>query len=420
MNGMIDVTQTDLGVTLRPVTRNDLPWMFQLETDPSIIWRFRLGGRAKSIDEYENIAFSQVLAQAIVVSNADASPIGLVYADKYDPTNGTAEFGLVAHPNSTGTGLVLHGMLLFIDRLFEQFSLRKLVGESLEFNIGQFANGTGMEDFSGVFSIETVFPAFYFLDGRYWDRFQIAIFREDWINHRAQMIQSASNRMDRIRGTVKTPPTEAAEGDGTTSPSPVTGAFKGISMESERFILRAITPEQQDWCTSILAAGSRSYSLRFHSVTLGPNDIALQLWGGVLCHFAVWDKRTNVPIALVCAYDVAGALMTGFVHAVIDTDAMRTGECKEALLLFIQFMFSSWPLRKLYIRYVVVAPELDVWKEALEVEGTTQWESVGVQQRHVNDAGVYFDQEIFELTRERWDSIKHDLSDQLVVASSEG
>ena len=189
----------DLGVRLRGVTPADVPWMFKVETHPSVIWRFRLGGKAPSMGQYQGLVFDNTLDQAIIMPSQGRQPLGFVYATNYDASNGTAEFGLVADPENAGSGLVLHGAMLFLDRLFRQFSLRKLVSELVEFNRDQFANGEGVEDFAGVFSFETRYDSYYFLKGRYWDRYHLAIFRDDWFAHRDQMVGSARRRLDRLQ-----------------------------------------------------------------------------------------------------------------------------------------------------------------------------------------------------------------------------
>ena len=104
---------------------------------------------------YGGLVFDNTLDQAVIMPSQGRQPLGFVYATKYDPSNGTAEFGLVADPENPGSGLVLHGAMLFLDRLFRQFSLRKLASELVEFNRGPVANGEGAEDFGGVFSFET-------------------------------------------------------------------------------------------------------------------------------------------------------------------------------------------------------------------------------------------------------------------------
>jgi len=406
-----------LGVSLRLYTPADLPWIFKIETDPRIIWRFRLGGKALASNNYEKTTLSGVLAQSVVVSNDDGADIGIVYADKYDPVNGTAEFGLVADPERSGTGLVLHGMLLFLDQLFEQFSLRKLVGESMEFNIDQFANGQDAEDFSELFGIEAVYPDYYYLNGRHWARIQIAIFREDWISHRPKMIRSAKARVDRLRSAdsklvPSSLPGNPIERVVAKNGSDSTGPNQGISLDSDRYSLRAISDSDLPWCTELISNAARSFSLRFNAASLGTREMDAQLWSGVLCHFVIWDRSTSLPVGLICAYDVAGAHMVASAHLLLANGALGSDVADaadvahEAVGLFLDYIFTLWPLRKVYFRYAEMAPELDLCKQVLSSGSVPYWNAIGVLRRQLNIGGLFIDQIVIELTRAAWEELR--------------
>ena len=100
--GLPDPFSVELGVRLRGVTTADVPWMFKVETHPSVIWRFRLGGKAPSMAQYQGLVFDNTLDQAIIMPSKGREPLGFVYANKYDASNATAEFGVVADPGTPG------------------------------------------------------------------------------------------------------------------------------------------------------------------------------------------------------------------------------------------------------------------------------------------------------------------------------
>ncbi|MGH9090307.1 MAG: GNAT family N-acetyltransferase [Acidimicrobiales bacterium] len=424
--GSPDPFSVELGVRLRAVVPADVPWMFKVETHPSVIWRFRLGGKAPSIGQYQGLVFDNTLDQAVIMPSQGRQPLGFVYASKYDPSNGTAEFGLVADPENPGSGLVLHGAMLFLDRLFRQFSLRKLVSELMEFNRDQFANGEGAEDFGGMFSFETRFDSYYYLKGRYWDRYHLAIFRDNWFAHRDQMIASASRRLERLRARVQAEGTRASDGrqdlaavadEGApeaqqVDPDASRADVRRIALETGLFALRPVTPQDEPWCLSMLEQASGTGSLRRNIPTFGPKEVEAELWFGVLAQFVAWDKPNGFPVALISAYDVQGAHALASIHATLDPAFATLDVCVEILPLFVQYVFNCWPFRKIYIRYASGAPELDRWHAAFQSDGRSLWERVGVQVDQLNVAGAYSDVETYELTRERWEAAAQEVWDR--------
>jgi RimJ/RimL family protein N-acetyltransferase len=412
--GSPDPFSVELGVRLRAVTPADVAWMFKVETHPSIIWRFRLGGKAPSIGQYQGLVFDNTLDQAVIMPTHGREPLGFIYAAKYDPSNATADFGLVADPDNPGSGLVLHGALLFVDRLFRQFSLRKLVSELVEFNRDQFANGEGAEDFAGMFSFETRYESYYFLKGRYWDRYHLAIFRDNWFAHRDQMIASARARLDRLEAQespasggdgVLTEVTEAASPEARPVDRDTSRIdIRRIALETDSFALRAVRPQDEPRYLSMLEQAANTGSLRLNIPTFGPKEVEAELWFNVLAQFLVWDKPNGFPVALTSIYDVGGAQAVASVHATLDPTLATLDVCAEILPLLVQYAFNCWPFRKVYIRYASGAPELDLWHAVLQSDGSSLWQRVGVQVGQLNVAGAYSDVEIYELTRERWEA----------------
>jgi RimJ/RimL family protein N-acetyltransferase len=419
--GSSDPFSVELGVRLRGVTPADVPWMFKVETHPSVIWRFRLGGKAPSMGQYQGLVFDNTLDQAIIMPSKGRQPLGFVYANSYDASNGTAEFGLVADPDHAGSGLVLHGAMLFLDRLFRQFSLRKLVSELVEFNRDQFANGEGVEDFAGLFSFETRYDSYYFLKGRYWDRYHLAIFRDDWFVHRDQMVASAHRRLDRLHaqesqasGVGRAPAEVTDEGSPEARQAdrdvPQVDIHR-IALETELLALRAVMPQDEPWCLSMLEQAARTVSLRLNIPTFGPKEVEAELWFNVLAQFVAWDKPNGFPVALTSIYDVAGAQLVASVHATLEPTLATLDVCAEILPLFVQYAFNGWPFRKIYIRYASGAPELDLWQAVFQSDGRSVWERVGVQVDQLNVAGAYSDVETYVLTRERWEAAASEIWD---------
>jgi hypothetical protein len=392
----------DLIVELQPVTQNEVEWLYQLETHPDVNWRFRLGGKVMPIDQYQrSIAFANILDQAIVTSKIDGRRVGLVYADNCDPYSGTAEFGFVSHPDFAGSALVLIGLFLFLDRLFRQFSLRKLIGQTAEFNINQFVDRQNKEgdDFSSVFSLEVIFPNFYYFDGRYWDRYQAGIFREDWLRVRPMMIKSALEDSRRARDAASAGPNlvqpETTVYDRTPTP--------GLAQDSTYFVLRPPAPQDGPWCNSLMASGLRTHSLRISCVTVGPAEVQAQLWMDTLCTFVAVDRANGFPVAIFCCYQASAAHLNAYVHAFVDPSFAQMDVCGEPAALFLKYVFSAWAFRKLYIRYAIDAPELDLWKRVISKDGEPLWVDLGVQRSQLVSEGRPVDVATYQLDRDAWE-----------------
>jgi hypothetical protein len=188
--------------------------------------------------------------------------------------------------------------------------------------------------------------------------------------------------------------------------------IRRIALETESFALRALMPQDEPRCVSMLEQAAHTGSLRLNIPTFGPKEIEAELWFNVLAQFLAWDKPNGFPVALASIYDVAGAQAVASIHATLDPALATLDVCAEILPLFVQYAFNCWPFRKIYIRYASGAPELDLWRTVFQSDGPSLWERVGVQVDQLNVAGTYSDVEIYELTRERWEAAASEIWDR--------
>ena len=177
-----------------------------------------------------------------------------------------------------------------------------------------------------------------------------------------------------------------------------------IALETDLFALRAVMPQDEPWCLSMLEQAARTGSLRLNIPTFGPKEVEAELWFKVLAQFIAWDKPNGFPVALISIYDVAGSQSVASVHATLEPALATLDVCAEILPLFVQYVFNCWPFRKIYIRYASGAPELDRWHAVFQSDGDRCGSAVGVQVDQLNVAGEYSDVETYELTRERWEA----------------
>jgi RimJ/RimL family protein N-acetyltransferase len=92
-----------------------------------------------------------------------------------DMRNGTGKLAGILDPYYRSAG-DLEAFELLIDYLFMQFPLRKLYGEVGGHSFQQFPAIA-----SGAAQLEGTLKAHEFYDGRYWDLYQYAIYRDDWL-----------------------------------------------------------------------------------------------------------------------------------------------------------------------------------------------------------------------------------------------
>lgn len=171
-------------VRLRPVTPADYTWLFALETDPAVIYRWRLQGITPSPEQFQRHLWQTTLCQFIVEERVNKWPVGLVMAYAADHVNQLAHIGFVSDPRFAQTGLATDGMRLFIDYLFMLWSFRKLYGESVSYNFEQFSPENPRLDVEGLFRVEGVLRDHTYFAGQYWDKFIVSISRDDWTKHR--------------------------------------------------------------------------------------------------------------------------------------------------------------------------------------------------------------------------------------------
>lgn len=164
---------------LQAVSRGDLPFLYELETNSAILHRWRHASTA--IPSQEDFAASYrdgVLAQFIVRRVATGERLGHVRAFGARLSHGTASVAVVIRPELAGRGWALEGGGLFVDYLFKTFPLRKIYAETIEYNLTS-SFSSGLDKF---FQEEGRLKEHSYYDGRFWDLIILALYRDDWVN----------------------------------------------------------------------------------------------------------------------------------------------------------------------------------------------------------------------------------------------
>ena len=174
---------------LAPIGPRDLEALRALELGDRLGVRWRLRGRTPGPAEWEQSLWHGVLAQHLVVRRRDERILGLVCAYDPDLQDGTCSVGFARFDDATSPAFA-EGVLLFVDHLFATWPLRKLCGESAEFNLAGFASvlaGLAVEEGRRVDQL--------YVDGRHWDLVLLALWRETWLARRDQLLPGDIDRL---------------------------------------------------------------------------------------------------------------------------------------------------------------------------------------------------------------------------------
>jgi len=163
-------------VELKPVTRSDYDFLFNLSAsrEPSTRWRY--SGGFPNPEAFVQELWSSVLTQFVIVERAKGRPIGHLMAHRPDLRNSFAHVAVTIIPEYLGTGWALgESWVLFINYLFSLWNFRKLYAEVVGYNYDKLRSG------AGTFYVEEgCLREHEYQFGRYWDVHILAFYRGPW------------------------------------------------------------------------------------------------------------------------------------------------------------------------------------------------------------------------------------------------
>lgn len=159
-------------------------------------------------------------------------------------------------------------------------------------------------------------------------------------------------------------------------------------------------PEDQAFLRAVELGPELGSRWRFRGSTPGPEQWSRSTWANSLCQFLVVSRQDGAPIGLVSLYDADFRDGIGFVAAAKFSLEDRSLKMLSGTLLFLDYVFASWRLRKVY--FDVPGFNLDQFgfalRESLEVEARLK--------ENLFAAGRYWDRYTLTLTRERWEEVR--------------
>jgi diamine N-acetyltransferase len=174
------------GISLRPVTEADLPFLFRLYTDPGRCHLWMSSPRVYDENEFRAAWASWVggLMGAKFIVESGQRPVGWVMSTDHSLEHGTAKVGTILQEENVGHGAGVIATVLLMDYLFRTLPLRKIYVEVFGYN----PRVVGMWRKVGL-AEEGILKGDRFRDGSYWDLHVFAIHRPAWPELRPRVLR---------------------------------------------------------------------------------------------------------------------------------------------------------------------------------------------------------------------------------------
>jgi hypothetical protein len=132
-------------------------------------------------------------------------------------------------------------------------------------------------------------------------------------------------------------------------PSERSRRFTVPSLDGRHVYLRAVTPEDYRFLRLVETSSELAPRWRFRGSTPSPEEWAQMTWAPVLAQFMVVARRRNEAIGIVAAYHANFQDGFAYVAAARFDPRSRSPLMVLGVAVFLQYVFSCWDLRKLYL-----------------------------------------------------------------------
>lgn len=160
--------------------------------------------------------------------------------------------------------------------------------------------------------------------------------------------------------------------------------------------LRPVCALDTDWLRPLASSPDAGRRYRYRGLSPSPDRFEAELWNDVLCQFVIWGRSSGRPLGLVTAF--APSLRDGHAHlgVLLSQEVQGKGWSLEGVGLFVEHVFATFGLRKLYIQTSTLWPTgFDGAIGDLLVEEARLTD-------HDSFDGRYGDSVIYALWRDRW------------------
>lgn len=135
---------------------------------------------------------------------------------------------------------------------------------------------------------------------------------------------------------------------------------------------------------------------RFHGETPSPESYPNHLWAGVLAQYLVDDISARETVGLITCYDANQTHRHASIGVLSFTPGKPSLVVSEAVVLFIEMIFSTWNFRKLYFDTNSLA------LENFSIAASRLLSQEGRLVGHFEFGGRLVDRVILALMRESW------------------
>ncbi len=174
--------------------------------------------------------------------------------------------------------------------------------------------------------------------------------------------------------------------------------FAAAPLETHRVRLRPLVPSDYDFAYHLSTNTAADLTRwRYRGATPSPEAFSQTLWNNVLAQFIVEQRHDGSPVGLVTGYNADHRHSRAYFAAQSRPDLIESGIVLEGVAVLLDYLFRTWPFRKLYIETLDF--NFDQFASAtthfLEIEGRLkEWE--------YHD-GRYWDMLIASISRSTWE-----------------
>jgi RimJ/RimL family protein N-acetyltransferase len=381
-------------VTLRVLTNADYDWLYALldgsaDQAPSVIVDlFR--GQTPSPAEFVRRLWENV--QVMYVAESAYAILGLLVARRLNLADSHVVVHYAADPTENPEAHQA-AFTEFLLRLSTRWKLHRIFVE-----VPSHSRLLFLQYSRGLFDECGCLVEDRFHNGRYWDTHLFSVRIPQWLQE-----------LDRGRLTVPQtdaeaqPPLEDRSSYSAPREPPDLVPIdlpQPPSLVGRRTRLRALEEVDYPLLYQIASSPEVAYRWRQRGQSVSPASFASSLWDGVLSQFAVTHVLSGDVLGLVTAFGANFA--DGHVHiaTLLKPTAQRRGAPLEAVTLFMEYLFRTFPLRKIYGESV----GFNFAQVPTSTGNRSPFVEEAVLPEHVYWNGRYWDTHIVATTRAQWDA----------------
>ncbi len=143
-------------------------------------------------------------------------------------------------------------------------------------------------------------------------------------------------------------PSTAAADLPDAAPDEIPKVFRFQPLVGRRTLLRPVGPQDYDFLYSMAVLPENSIRWRFRGRSLSIDTFVQSLWQDVLCQYVIESRQNREIVGHVTSFRPEFRNGTAHLGVMVTPGARDQGWPLEGVVLFLDHLFLSYPLRKLY------------------------------------------------------------------------